>query len=60
MELHHADCQLGHARLFAAQGEKAKARESWAKATEIIERTGYHRRDKEVKKIKQQLEEMPD
>jgi tetratricopeptide (TPR) repeat protein len=59
MGLHQADCQLGYARLFGAQGEKEKARESWTKAKEMIEKMGYHRRDKDVAEIERQLEEMP-
>ncbi len=60
MGLHHADCHLGYARLFVAQGEKEQAWESWTKAKEMIERMGYHRRDKDVVEIERQLEEMPD
>jgi hypothetical protein len=30
-------------------------RESWAKAQEMIERMSYHRRDKDVQEIKEQL-----
>lgn len=59
MELYEADCHLGYARLFIAQGEKERARESWSKAKEMIERVGYHRRDKDVVEIERQLEEMP-
>lgn len=55
-----ADCHLEYTRLCLTQGEKEKARESWAKAKELIERMGYHRRDKEVLEIGRQLEEMPD
>ena len=58
MRLHEADCHLGYARLHVAQGEKEKARESWAKAKEMIERMGYGRRKKDVEEIGRQLEEM--
>jgi tetratricopeptide (TPR) repeat protein len=58
MELHEADCYLGYARLYLAQGEKEKARESWARAKGMIERMGYHRRDQDVVEIERQLEEM--
>jgi len=34
--------------MYLAQGEKDKARQSLAKAKEMIDRMGYHRRDKEV------------
>jgi len=60
MGLHQADCHLGYARLYVAEGEKEKARESWKKAKEMIERMGYHRRDKDVLEIERQMEEMPD
>ena len=58
MELYEADCHLVYARLFVAQGEKDKARESWAKFKEMVGRMGYHRRDKDVKEIEQQIGEM--
>ncbi len=58
MELYQTDCHLGYARLYLAQGEKERARESWAKAKEIIERMGYHRRDKDVLDIERQIGEM--
>jgi tetratricopeptide (TPR) repeat protein len=60
MGLHQADCHLGYARLFTAEGGKEQALESWAKAKEMIERMGYHRRDKDVEEIGRLLEEMPD
>ena len=55
MMLQQADCHLAYARLYLAQGEKGKARASWADAKEMIERMGYHRRDKDVAEIEQQL-----
>ncbi len=58
MGLHQADCYLGYARLFIVQGKKEKAREIWANAKEMIERRGYHRRDKDVKEIERQIGEM--
>ncbi len=58
MRLYEADCHLGYARLFVAQGEKEEARESWAKAKEMIERMGYHRRDRDVVEIERQIGEM--
>jgi tetratricopeptide (TPR) repeat protein len=60
MQLHEADCHLGYARLYLAEGEKEKARVSWEKAKEMIERMGYHRRDKDVVEIERQISEMPD
>ncbi len=58
MGLHEADCHLGYARLYVAQGEKEKARESWVKAKGMIERMGYGRRKKEVEEIGRELGEV--
>ena len=55
MRLFEADCHLAYARLYLACGEKDKARESLAKAKQIIEQTGYHRRDQEVDELEGQL-----
>jgi nucleoside phosphorylase/tetratricopeptide (TPR) repeat protein len=55
MGLHLADYHLESARLYLAQGNQDKARERWETAREMIERMGYHRRDKEVDEIEQQL-----
>lgn len=54
MGLHLADYHLESARLQLAQGNQDKAREHWTTAKEMIERMGYHRRDKEVDEIAQQ------
>lgn len=56
MGLHEADCHLGYARLYLAKNDKEKARESWATAREMIERMGYHRRDRDVEEIGRELE----
>ncbi len=55
MRLHEADCHLEYARLHLAMGEKDKARESWAKAKQMIEEMGYHRRDPEIHLIEAQF-----
>jgi hypothetical protein len=55
MSLHQASGHLLSARLYLTQGEKDKARASWAKAKTLIEHTGYHRRDAELNEIAQQL-----
>lgn len=55
MGLYLADYHLESARLQLAQGNREKAREHWTTAKEMIERMGYHRRDKEVKEIEEQL-----
>lgn len=57
MRLYEADCHLECARLHLAQGEKDKAREHWATAKGMIEKLGYHRRDKDVAVIAEQLGE---
>ena len=44
-----------YARLHVAQGKNEQARASWAKAREMIERMGYHRRDRDVQEIDEQL-----
>lgn len=57
-ELHQADCHLKYARLYLEQGENEKAQESWAKAKEIIDRRGYHRRDKDIKDLEVRLRDL--
>ncbi|MEP7137596.1 MAG: TIR domain-containing protein [Chloroflexota bacterium] len=56
MGLYLAECHLEHARLYFAKGEKAKAREHWQIAKDSIEKMGYHRRDKEVQELEEQLQ----
>jgi tetratricopeptide (TPR) repeat protein len=48
MGLCQADCQLGYARLYLAQGDKNRAKESLALTKNLIERSGYYRQAKEV------------
>ena len=55
MNLYLADYHLESARLHLAQGNQDKAREHYTTAKEMIERMGYHRRDKEVNEIAEQL-----
>lgn len=55
MGLHLADCHLKYARLHLAMGEKDKARENLLKAKNMIDKLGYHLRDKDVKDIEGQL-----
>jgi tetratricopeptide (TPR) repeat protein len=57
MGLHLCDCHLEWARLWLAQGERDQAREHWATAKALIERMGYHRRDREVEEIARELGE---
>ncbi|HYG81350.1 MAG TPA: tetratricopeptide repeat protein [Pyrinomonadaceae bacterium] len=58
MRLYEADCHLGYARLHVVQGEKEQAQESLTTARGMIERMGYHRRNKDVAEIEQQIGEM--
>lgn len=57
MRLHEADCHLGYAQLYLAQGDKPQAREHLAAAKALIEQTGYHRRDGEVKELEEMINE---
>jgi len=51
MGLHQADCHLAYTRLYYAKGDSAKARTHLTTAKEMINRMGYHRRDKEVEEL---------
>ena len=50
-----ADCHLEYARLYLAKGDKEKARKEWETAKKMIKEMGYHRRDKEVQELEEQL-----
>jgi hypothetical protein len=56
MRLHETDCHLEQARLSLARGDVARARDSVAAASDLIEKTGYHRRDAELAALEQQLQ----
>jgi tetratricopeptide (TPR) repeat protein len=58
MVLHEADCHLEYARLYLARGERERARASWETARAMIERMGYHRRDRDVEEIGRELGEV--
>jgi tetratricopeptide (TPR) repeat protein len=60
MRLHQADCHLEYTRLHLVQGEKEEARVHWERAKEMVESTGYHLRDEEVREIGEQLGEKAD
>jgi len=51
MCLHLADCHLAYTRLYYAKGDSAKARKHLTTAKEMINRMGYHRRDKEIEEL---------
>ena len=55
MGLHQADAYLGYVRLHLAMGNKDCARQSLDKASEMVKRMGYHRRDGEVVELEAQL-----
>ena len=51
LRLHECDAHLGFARLALAEGDLAQARDSLERARKIIEATGYHRRDGELREL---------
>lgn len=55
MDLYITDYHLECARLRLSQGDQNKAREHLATGREMIERLGYHRRDKELVELEEQL-----
>jgi hypothetical protein len=55
MGLHQVDCHLEYARLHLAMAENGKARESLDIARKMIEKMGYHLRDKDVTEIEGRL-----
>ena len=55
MGLNLVDYHIQSTRLRRAQDNKTKAREHLAVAKELINRMGYHRRDKEVGELEAQL-----
>ena len=67
MGLHQADCHLEYARLYLAMSEKEneasikkehrkRVEEHWGTAKEMIQRMGYHRRDKDLHEIEVQMD----
>ena len=56
MGLYLADCHLEYARLYFDMGEE-KAKEHLATAKEMIDHTGYHRRDKEIQELERKIED---
>jgi len=55
MGLNQADCHLGYARLYMAMGRNEDARKCLDTARELVEKMGYHRRDKDIVEIDEQL-----
>jgi tetratricopeptide (TPR) repeat protein len=55
MRLFECDAHLELARLALAEGDPAAARPHLGRAAALVQETGYHRRDDEVKKLRDQL-----
>ena len=55
MGLHQADCHLEYARLYLAMGKKEDARKCLNIVKGMVEKMGYHRRDKDILEIDEQL-----
>ena len=55
MRLHLTDYHLKQAALDLANGNQTKAREHTQKAADLIQATGYHRRDPDLARLRQQL-----
>ena len=56
MKLHVTDCHLGYARLALAEKKPEVARRQLANARDLIEETGYHRRDAELTELEGKVE----
>jgi tetratricopeptide (TPR) repeat protein len=57
MRLFECDAHLELARLALAEGKPDAARDHVARAAALVQETGYHRRDGEVQKLRDQLGE---
>ncbi len=55
MRLYQTDCHLEWARLHLARNEPDAARDRPDKARTLVNETGYHRRDRDLAEIEQQL-----
>ena len=55
MGLHQADCHLEYARLYLAMGKNEDARKCLDTARGMVDKMGYHRRDKDIVEIEAQL-----
>jgi tetratricopeptide (TPR) repeat protein len=56
MRLFLTDYHLEHARLHLAQSKPDEARPHYEAAKKLVDETGYHRRDREVEELGNQLE----
>lgn len=52
MRLHLTDYHLASARFAIKEGNPEKAREHFAEAEKLVNETGYHRRDKDLEKLR--------
>ena len=57
MRLFECDAHLELARLALAEGDPTAARSHLARAAALVQETGYHRRDEQVEKLRDQLGE---
>ncbi len=55
MKIHLANCRLEAARLHLAREQYRDARENLRKVETMVEEMGYHRRDGEIKELKEKL-----
>ena len=60
MRLHLTDYYLKQAALDLSSGNQTKAREHTQKAADLIQATGYHRRDPDLARLRAQLDPPPD
>jgi nucleoside phosphorylase len=58
--LHEADTHLAYARLHLAESNPAEARASLARARDVIQKTGYHRRDEELARLEATAANLPE
>jgi len=59
MRLHECDVHLERARLAVVLGRPDEARERLERARQLVEETGYHRRDEEVEELEAIVRRMP-
>ncbi len=55
MRLHETDCHPEFVRLHLAAGQREQAQEYAAKARALVDATGYHRRDRELAELEEQV-----
>jgi hypothetical protein len=53
--LHLADCEIGFARLWLRMRRYSQSRQSLAAARQMVQRMGYHRRDRDLRELDRAL-----